>query len=204
MGDENSKVYNRSEKIFNEENKSARLDKDIEKMWNSPYFSVEECVHAHMAKSMMDDRIKSLKQMNEKENSFSENIDLDKYRNSDGTFNVYKTSRPLNCPYGEKSYKMSKGAHHEGMAIGNGKNILYSDYGVNENNLGVRFWDGKENKENWAKIEKVGETKASDNDVKNIFFGEKSDRWVNPKDYNLVFHNCQDYSKEKIREFKNL
>ena len=202
MGDDNSKTYNRNEKIFNEENKSARLEKDIDKMWSDPRFSFEECVHANIAKNIMDDKIKSLKRLNEKENNFTKNIDLNKYRNDDGTFTIYKTSRPLNSSNGEQLYEMSKKLHHEGMAIGNGKNLIYSDYGVNENNSSVRFWDSNENKENWADTKIVGKTNASDNEVKEIFFGEKSEKWEDPKDYNFVFHNCQDYAKEKINDFK--
>ena len=90
---------------------------------------------------------------------------------------------------------MSKSFHHEGIGIGNGTKILFSDYGVNEGNLAVRFWDSQENKDKWKVLKEVGKSNASDNDINNIFFGPKSEKWTNPHNYNLFFHNCQDYSK---------
>ena len=46
---------------------------------------------------MIGEHTEKLKDMNLKEEKFS-NINLDEYRNSDGTFNSYKVKRPLNCP----------------------------------------------------------------------------------------------------------
>ncbi len=43
----------------------------------------------------MDD-IQSLYQMEDNEEKFRNNINLDDYRNEDGIFNVYKVERPLN------------------------------------------------------------------------------------------------------------
>ena len=128
---------------------------------------------------------------------------MNDYRNNDGTFNVYKTERPLNTKNGEESYKLSKRIHHEGIAIGNGKKMLFSDYGVKDKpNISVRFWDSKEKIEKWEKIEQIGKSNSSNEDVKKIFFGKKSENWINPKDYNFCCHNCKDYSKEKIEELK--
>ncbi len=200
MGKDNSKGYNREERIKNEEAKCKRLGKDIDDMWKDPMFSVEECVNAGKVYCQMLDRINSLKEMNKSEKKFSEKINLNDYRNNDGTFNIYKTKRPLNTKNGEKSYKLSKGAHHEGIAIGNEKNILFSDYGVKDNHLAVRFWDSKENKDKWSVVEKVGVSNASDKEIMDIFFGEKSENWINPNNYNLLLHNCQDYSKEIINQ----
>ena len=203
MGNDNSEGYNREERIKKEEAKCKRLGKDIDDMWKDPMFSVEECVNAGKVYSEMTDRLNSLKEMNKSEKKFSEKINLNDYRNNDGTFNIYKTERPLNTKNGEKSYKLSKGAHHEGIAIGNGKKMLFSDYGVKDNtNLAVRFWDSKEKIEKWEKIEQIGKSNSSNEDVKKIFFGKKSENWINPNDYNLCCHNCKDYSKEKIEELK--
>ena len=56
------------------------------------------------------------------------------------------------------------------------------------------------NKDNWDKIEKVGTSKASDKEVKDILFGKSSEEWTNKDDYHLIKRNCQDYSKEKINQ----
>lgn len=39
--------------------------------------------------------LKDKKKMDEEEKNFTKNINLDEYRNSDGTFNVYKAKRSL-------------------------------------------------------------------------------------------------------------
>ena len=205
MGSEDSKEeYKREEIIKNKEEKIKNLDKGREEMWNDPFFSFEECIYAGRAKDIMTNEVNSLKQMDKAEKNFSKNINLDDYRNDDGTFNIYKAERPLDNKYGENSNKMSKSFHHEGIGIGNGTKILFSDYGVNEGNLAVRFWDSKENKDKWKDVKEVGKSNASDNDINNIFFGPKSEKWTNPHNYNLFFHNCQDYSKEKIKDLEKI
>ena len=188
--------YNRNKVIANKEKNLGKLDKDINKMWNSPWFDVEECVRAGKSSSLKRNEINSLKQMNEAEKNFNKNINLDRYRNKDGSLNIYKTKRPLNNSSGECSYNSSSKLFHQGIAIGNGKNMLYSDYGVNEGNLNVRFWDSKNPKDTWKDIQKVGKSNASNEQVHQIFFGQNSENWVNPNDYNLIFHNCQNYSNQ--------
>ena len=136
--------------------------------------------------------------MDEEEKNFTKNINLDEYRNSDGTFNVYKVKRSLKG--GKGADKIIKKLHHEGVAIGNDKKKFFTDYGVGEKDLEVRFWDDKEEKDNWDKIEKVGTSKISNDEVKDILFGESSEKWTNSDDYKLIKHNCQDYSKEKISQ----
>ena len=65
--DDNSGSYDRNKSIQNLENKSKNLGKDIDEMWISPCFSVEECVHAQKVQKNIDDQVKSLKDMNESE-----------------------------------------------------------------------------------------------------------------------------------------
>ena len=120
MGNDNSGGYDRDESIKKLEKKSQNLDKDIDDMWDDPMFSFEECVHAQTAKHIMDDQVKSLKEMNESENKFSK-INLDEYRNKDGNFNVYEVKRPLNNSLSNKSGSMSSKFFHEGVAFGNEK-----------------------------------------------------------------------------------
>lgn len=189
MGIQNSKKSYWDERVENEE-------KLKEKILEDPSFDIKELLNTKK-------RIIFLEQMSACEKYFSEKINLNIYRNSDGTFNVYKVERPLNNKYGNGSNTMSEVAHHEGVGIGNGKNIFFFDYGANNKQLGIRFWDSKENKDNWGKIKKVGKSNASDDDVKEIFFGKKNEKWMYPNDYSILFHNCQDYSKEKINELLN-
>ena len=201
MGAENSSGYNREEKIKKLEKKSNEIRDYTLNMYNEPKHSTSEILDSWKKKDKIDEDINRLKKMNETEKNFSKNINFNDYRNSDGTFNVYKTKRSLNYPTGEASGKVVKILHHEGIAIGNGKKMFYSDYGVGEGDLEVRFWDGDEEKDKWKKIEKVRTSKASDDKVKEILFGEKSEKWTNRDDYKLLKHNCQDYSKEKIADF---
>ena len=126
--------------------------------------------------------------MNESERNFCKNINLNKYRNDDGTFNIYKVERPLNGKGGENAYKIKRKIHHECMAIGNEKNLLYFDYGTKEKgSLDFRIWDSKDKVDNWKGIKKVGTSNASDDDVKNILYGEESDEWTDHNDYNIFF-----------------
>ena len=68
--------------------------------------------------------LKDKKKMDEEEKNFTKNINLDEYRNSDGTFNVYKAKRSLKG--GKGPDKIIKKLHHEGVAIGNDKKKLWS------------------------------------------------------------------------------
>ena len=195
--------YNRNKVIANKQKNLGKLNKDIDKMWKSPWFDVEECMNVQKFSSKQRDEINSLKKMNEAENNFNKNINLDDYRNRDGSFNVYQTKRPLNNYSGEGSYNNSSKLFHEGMAIGNGQKMLYSDYGVKEGNLNVRFWDSNQPKDQWRDTKMVGKSYASNNQVKNAFFGPNSEKWTNPNDYSLLFHNCQDYSNQMRNNLMN-
>ena len=190
------KRYNRNEVIENKQKKLGKLDKEIDKMWQSPWSDVDECTDVGRYASMQRNEINSLKKMNEAENNFNKNINLNEYRNEDGSFNIYKTKRPLNNAFGEESYNKSSKMFHQGIAIGNDKKMLFSDYGVNDGNLNVRFWDSNQPKDHWRDVEFFGKSNASNDQVKDTFFGQNSEKWTNPNDYNLLFHNCQDYSNQ--------
>ena len=127
---------------------------------------------------------------------------MNDYRNKDGTFNVYRLERSLNGTSGDALYKTTKFIHHRGVGIGNEKNKLYFDYGVGEGNLDFRVWDSKENKDNWQKIKNVGTSNASDDNVMEIFYGQKSDEWTDHNDYRRLSHNCIHFANEKIKELK--
>ena len=74
---------------------------------------------------------------------------------------------------------------------------FYTDYGTKKEFLDVRFWDSKENKDKWKKTKLVEITHASNDEVKEILFGEGSEEWINHDDYNIVKYNCKDYVKKK-------
>lgn len=199
MGNDNSGQYNRNESIQKLENKSHELEKDIDKMWQDPIFSVEECVNAQKVQGNIDTKVKSLKAMNEYEKKFSQ-INLDEYRNKNGNFNVYALQRPLNNSSSNKSGTMSSKLFHGGVAIGNGQKMIYTDYGVGEGNSAVRFWDSNENKDNFQKINKIGESTLSNHQIKNTLFGKESENWSSPNSYSLIGHNCQNYQNQIIKD----
>ena len=63
--------------------------------------------------------------MKEIEVNFDKNINLDEYRNKDGSLFIYKSERALDITGGEASNSIIKAMHHEGVAIGNDKKVLY-------------------------------------------------------------------------------
>ena len=200
MGNDNQKEYDRNESIKKLEKKSEKLEKDIDEMWKDPMFSFEECIHAQTAKEIMDDQVKSLNEMNESEKKFSK-INLDEYRNKNGNFDVYEVKRPLNISSSRQSSTMSSKFFHEGFAFGNEQKKIFTDYGVGEGNSAIRFWDSSENKDNFIKMTKVGESTLSNNKVKDSLFGKKSENWSSPNSYSIIGHNCQDYAKQIKKEF---
>ena len=58
--------------------------------------------------------------------------------------------------------------------------MLFSDYGVNDGNLNVRFWDSNQPKDHWRDVEFFGKSNASNDQVKDTFFGQNSEKWTNP------------------------
>ena len=200
MGNEGYK-YNRNERIQNLEKRRDELTTETLNMYHDNKSTTSEILKSWEKKDKIEDDIRRLKIMDEKEKNFTKNINLDEYRNRDGTFNVYKTKRSFKGGIGED--KIIKKLHHEGIAIGNDKKKFFTDYGVGEGDLEVRFWDDKEEKDNWDKIEKVGTSEVSNDGVKDILFGQSSEKWTNHDDYKTLKHNCQDYSKEKITQLTN-
>ena len=93
-------MYNRNQVIANKQKELRKINKELgnynykgnlDKMWESPYVDYDECVnfgkHGEKGHKIRSD-INSLKRMNEAENNFNQNINLDDYRNKDGSFNV--------------------------------------------------------------------------------------------------------------------
>ena len=145
----------------------------------------------------LDGRISSLEKLKDIAGKFSK-INLNDYRYKNGTFSVYKAERLLSTS-GASAYTVTSGkAHHEGVAIGNERIMLYSDYGVEERGLNIRFWTGEEHKDNWERINRVGISTAPNEYIVRIFFGEFCKEWVSPQEYNPLNHNCQHYVQEKI------
>lgn len=200
MGAENSKISFWQDKIRNEEQKQKEKIEDLDRMYKDPRSTCRQRLQVYDELDKMEKNLKIFHQMNINENKFNKDINLNDYRNDDGTFTVYKVERPLDFKFGKEANKAKEKLHHEGLAFGNKKNKFYTDYGVQDENVNVRFWDSKEDKENWEKIKEVGKSNASDNDIKEILFRNNIEKWYDPDGYSLIFHNCQDYSKEKIKE----
>lgn len=197
MGAENETVL--LEKKMNDDyillEKDMKLLKEYDK---KKYYKDYDKMHYHL--HLLSQRISCSKKLKKIAEKFS-NINLNDYRYSNGTFSVYKTERLLSLPrpIGASSYKVTKGfAHHEGVAIGNELNMLFSDYGVGEDNLEIRFWSSKEPKDNWQKINYEGISRASNDYIVKLFFGEHCKEWVAPLEYNPFYHNCQHYAQKKI------
>ena len=146
----NDYKYDRNERIKDLEKRKDELSTEINRTYVDKKYTIDDRLKLWDKKLKIYDDIKRLRTIDEKEKNFSKNINLDEYRNSDGSFNVYKVKRSLNG--GKGADKIIKKLHHEGIAIGNDKKKFYTDYGVGEDNLEVRFWDEKENKDNWDKI----------------------------------------------------
>ncbi len=194
MGAQNSK-YDRSKRIDELREKRFKIMDDSFKMddFSEKFKEWEKA-------DKIDDKIKRLEEMDKIEKNFDKNINLNEYRNPDGTFNVYKCERSLDVKGGKASNSIIKALHHEGVAIGNGKKMFFTDFGTKKEFLDVRFWDSEEKKDKWKKIEKVGTSNATNDDIKKIFFGEKSEQWNSHDDYKPFAHNCKHYVKEKIWE----
>ena len=62
-------------------------------MYNDPKKSTSEILESWEKKDKIEDKIKRLEEIDKIEKNFEKNINLDEYRNSDGTFNVYKSKR---------------------------------------------------------------------------------------------------------------
>ena len=210
-------MYNRNQVIANKQQQLGKLyqqyDDNLNKMWQSPWVDYDECANFSKRREYnpeterMKSDINSLKRMNEAENNFNKNINLNDYRNEDGSFNVYEVKRPLNCPSGGSSFKSgSSKAFHQGVGIGNEQRMVYSDYGVNDRNLDVRFWGSNQPRDQWKDSKKVGTSFASNDQVKDIFFGPKSEEWTNHDNYGLLSHNCQHYTqhmRNNLMQYQN-
>ena len=125
---------------------------------------------------------------------------MDEYRNKDGNFDVYEVKRPLNTSSTNKSGTMSSKFFHEGIAFGNEQKKIFTDYGVVERNSAIRSWDSSENKDNFQKFTKVGESTHSKDKIKDSLFGKKSEDWSSPNSYSIIGHNCQDYANQIKKE----
>ena len=118
MGNANSNEYDRNETILN-------LDKEeinwmLFGMITFRFWRMYPCGSGNM----IGEHTEKLKDMNLKEEKFS-NINLDEYRNSDGTFNSYKVKRPLNCPSWNELYRVSSKLFHQGVGIGKEEKIIF-------------------------------------------------------------------------------
>lgn len=167
------------------------------KMYDDPNTSVSDRLLLWDEADKIDDKMKRLEKMNEIEENFDKNINLEEYRNSNGSLYIYKSERFLDTRGGKA---LPKSINHEGVAFGNDKKKFYTDYGTEKEFLDVRFWDSEEKKDNWKKTELVDVSYKSNDEIKEILFGEGSEERNNHDDYSIFNHNCKHYVKQKIDE----
>ena len=104
--------YDRGKKIKELKQQSDKETDDTLKMYNDPKNSTLKILTSWEERDKIDDEIKRLEKMDEIEKNFKKNINLDEYRNDDGTFNIYRTKRSLNFSGGEASNSIIKKFHH--------------------------------------------------------------------------------------------
>ena len=88
-----SDIYDRGERIKELKQQSDKIRDDTLKMYNDPKKSTSEILESWEKQDKIEDKIKRLEEIDKIEKNFEKNINLDDYRNSDGTFNVYKSKR---------------------------------------------------------------------------------------------------------------
>ena len=209
MGNEENNNYRsnfeKAEEYKNEYQKRANklTDKDLKEMNDSPWFDSDEMANAYNYRNGPYNEYKHYEKLSEyyeTEKKRFNQIDLDYFRNDNGSFLVYRVERPLNNRFGVCLNNSAKKLHHEGVAIGNGKNFLVFDYGKRDNIIDFAFNETNNLKKDWREIQKEGESSKTDEEIKDIFFGKfMEDKFSDRRDYNFVTHNCQDYVKEIIK-----
>ena len=88
-----SDIYDRGERIKELKQQSDKIRDDTLKMYHDPKKSTSEILESWEKQDKIEDKIKRLEEIDKIEKNFEKNINLDDYRNSDGTFNVYKSKR---------------------------------------------------------------------------------------------------------------
>jgi len=204
----NSEKAEKNKKEYEERSKKL-TDKDLEEMNNSPWFDSDEMATAYKYRYQPYKEYKHYEKIDE---SFKEvkakfdQINLRDFQKDDGTYNIYKLERPLkgkDSKIGNILNKTVNKLHHEGVAIGNGKNYIVFDYGKKGGNLDFAFKITKDLNE-WKEIKLVGESSKNEKELLEIFFGKESEhKYSDGRDYKFITHNCQDYAKEHIKKLQN-
>ena len=172
-------------------------------MNNSPYFDSDEMYVAYNYRMEPYKQYKYYEGFNKEFQNEKEKfnkIDLNKYKNKDGTYTVTKLERPLggkNSKIGKMFNKINKNLHHEGLAIGNEQNQIIIDYGKKNK---ILDFDVKEsnNLNDWTKKTQIQIISAEDIEMIDKIFGNDAQKWVDPKGYHILKHNCQDFVKNLI------
>ncbi len=194
------------------ENRSKKLtDKDLDEMENSPWCDSDEMYTAYNYRTQPYKDYTHYNNVDidfKKEKERFNQIDLNKFKNDDGTYNIIRLQRALKGKNFvtdnllNNANKAIKKIHHEGLAFGNDKNFIVFDYGNKEFDFDFGF-KVTDNLDEWAIKTREGICKKSDDEIKEIFFGEEAEKkWSSSREYNLLKHNCQNYAQEKINQLK--
>ena len=98
---------------------------------------------------------------------------------------------------------MSKKLHHEGVAIGNGKNFIIADYGRKGKDLDFEVKTSN-NLNDWKNIKLEGTSSKSEKELEELFYGINNEKnWSDSYKYNFLKHNCQDFAEQIIKQLKD-
>ena len=191
-----------------ERRKKQLTDKDLEFMESSPWFDSDEMAVAYNYRTEPYKDYKHYENVdkafdNEKEKFKS--IDLDEFKKNDGTYDIIRLKRPLKGKdsfLGNIANKAIEKLHHEGVAIGNGKNYLIFDYGKKGGDLDFSF-KISDNLNEWTIKQNEGICSKNDNEIKEIFFDSDAEKWSSSRSYKINNHNCQHFAQNKIDKLKN-
>ena len=184
-------------------------DKDLDFMNNSPMFDSDEMAvyYNYRIAPVKDynhyDNVD--KKFNENKKAFSK-INLDDYKKSDGKYDVYRLERPLkgkDSIAGNILNSAVKKLHHEGVAIGNGKNFIIADYGRKGKDLDFEVKTSN-NLNDWKNIKLEGTSSKSEKELEELFYGINNEKnWSDSYKYNFLKHNCQDFAEQIIKQLKD-
>lgn len=139
----------------------------------------------------------------EEEKRKFDKIDLNKYKNKDGSYTITKLERPIKSKeskfFGLLNNLNSK-VHHEGISIGNEKNHIIIDYGKKDNRKLQFEIKESTNLDEWETKTEIQKKTISDKKLKETILGKDIEDWSSRKDYDLISHNCQDFVKNVIQK----
>ena len=182
-------------------------NKDLEYIQQSPWISYDEMERAIKYRNgPYNDynHYSNVDQAFQRERGRFRQINLQIYKNNDGSFSVFKLQRPLggmNSTFGVAANNAIQKMHHEGVAIGNGYNFIVFDYGKKHQSLDFAFKQTTNLNSEWAIVSCVGKCFKNQMQLENIFFGRDiENNFSSGRNYQFIGNNCQDYAQTIINK----